>query len=155
MLTKEVAANVRAVRAKRGVTQEGLAEVSVQKAVSQLEQAKVKVSLEKLQLLATALDFDLVALVALCVSLERGENPEDSLKQAAQVLESFRAEGGMDILALHYQTGNLTKRSRGKPANLANLKKVLDLKAEGLSQAETARRLGLTSAAVSRYWRKG
>lgn len=155
MLTKEVAATVRAVRAKRGVTQEDLAEVSVQKAVSQLEQAKVNVSLEKLQMLAQVLDFDLVALIALCVSLKRDESPERSLEQAARALETFRAEGGMELLALHYQTGDLTKRTRGQPANLENMKKVLDLKAEGLSQAETARRLGLTSAAVSRYWRKG
>lgn len=154
MLANEVAATIRALRAKRGATQESLADVSVQKAVSQLEQAKVNVSLEKLQLLAQALDFDLITLITLCVALQRDESPEQCLERAAQTLQAFRVDGGMDLLAMHYQAGNLTKRTRGKPANLENMKRVLGLKAEGLSQIEVARKLGLTSSAVSRYWRK-
>jgi len=155
VLTKEVAAAVRAVRAKKGLTQESLADVSVQKAISQLEQARVNISIEKLQRLAEALEFDFVALLALCVALKRDEPPEQSLERAAQAIQSFRGEGGMELVALHYQTGDLTVRTRGKPVNIENLKKALELKSQGFSQAATAKRLGLTSATVSRYWRKG
>jgi transcriptional regulator with XRE-family HTH domain len=137
------------------MTQESLAEVSVQKAMSQLEQARVKISVEKLLKLAEALEFDFIALLALCVSLKLDEDPEQSLERAAKAIQSFRVEGGMQLIALHYQTGALAKRTRGKPMNIENLKKALEMKAEGLSQAETARRLGLTSATISRYWRKG
>jgi len=44
------------------------------------------------------------------------------------------------------------KRSKGKPSNTRAADAVKELKAAGLSQAETAERLGLAKSTVHRYW---
>jgi len=62
--------------------------------------------------------------------------------------------GGSGLLEHEYKANQLVKRSPGKPVNTKNANAVKRLKAEGLSQAEIVRHLGLSSSTVHRYWRK-
>nr|WP_122286482.1 helix-turn-helix domain-containing protein [Pseudomonas syringae group genomosp. 3] len=47
---------------------------------------------------------------------------------------------------------NLAKRSPGKPLRIQNLQAVQTLKAQGKTQAEASRELGLSHSTVQRYW---
>lgn len=154
MLTQEVAAAIRVIRTKRGAAYEDLANVGVQRSISALEQAHVNISVSKLAELAVALDFDLVALVALCVSLQRAESPQVTLHRAMAAMEEFTSSGGEKLLEDQYSAGQLIKRPRGKPANRENASAVRALKARGCSQAEIVKNLGLSKSTVHRYWRE-
>jgi len=101
-MQNEIAAIVRALRDLRGSAQEELAEVSSQANLSRLEQGKTQVSLVKLSKIALTLDFDLVALVALCQALQDGSSPIDVMAKASQDLESFIALGGLQGLKKHW-----------------------------------------------------
>ncbi|MEE5100131.1 helix-turn-helix domain-containing protein [Pseudomonas alliivorans] len=154
-MQNEIAAVVRALRDLQGSAQEELAEISSQANVSRLEQGKTQVSLVKLSKIALTLDFDLVALVALCQALQDGSSPIDVMTKASKDLESFIALGGLQGLKKHWDAGEgLIKRTRGKPSSPDRIRAVLELKASGMSKAEVSRALGLPEATVRRYWLK-
>lgn len=152
-MQNEIAAVVRALRHLRGSAQEELAEISSQANLSRLEQGKTQVSLVKLSKIASTLDFDLVALVALCQALQDGSSPIDVMAKAAKDLEGFINQGGLQGLRRHWDAG-LVKRTRGKPSSPDRIRAVLELKASGMSKAEVCRALGLPEATVRRYWLK-
>lgn len=152
MLISEIAATIRTLRTKQGLAYEDLADVCVQRSISALEQGQVSISVSKLAELSVALDFDLVALVAISVSLQRAESPHAVLKHAALALAEFTSTGGEKLLAEQFKDGHLVKRTRGKPANQENASNVRRLKAEGFSQAEVAQSLSLAKSTVNRYW---
>jgi transcriptional regulator with XRE-family HTH domain len=154
MLTQEVAAVIRALRTQGGISYEDLANVGVQRSISALEQAQVSISFSKLAELARVLDFDLVALVALCVSLQLDEAPQSALRRAGKCIDEFISTGGENLLKQHFRDGQLVKRPPGKPAKRDNASAVQKLKALGLSQAEAAQTLGLAKSTVNRYWRE-
>ena len=79
----------------KALAYEDLADVTVRRSISSLEQAQVNVSVSKLAELATALDFDFVALVAICVALRDGASPEQVLERASSTMTAFEIEGGM------------------------------------------------------------
>ncbi|WP_433898678.1 helix-turn-helix domain-containing protein [Pseudomonas sp. PSE1(2024)] len=154
-MQNEIAAVVRALRDLQGSAQEELAEISSQANLSRLEQGKTQVSLVKLSKIALTLDFDLVALVALCQALQDGSSPIDVMAKASKDLESFIALGGLQGLKKHWDAGEgLVKRTRGKPSSPDRIRAVLELKACGMSKAEVSRALGLPEATVRRYWLK-
>ena len=152
MLTDEVAAIIRVLRTQRGIPYEELADIGVQRSISALEQAQVNISVNKLAELAVALDFDFVALVALCFSLKNSEPPHQVLELAAEHINKFVEFNGEKLLKDQFSHGKLVKRSRGKPANRDNAIKVRKLKLEGYTQADAARALGLSKSTVNRYW---
>ncbi|MNQ17093.1 anaerobic benzoate catabolism transcriptional regulator [compost metagenome] len=154
-MQNEIAAIVRALRDLRGSAQEELAEISSQANLSRLEQGKTQVSLVKLSKIARTLDFDLVALIALCQALQEETSPTEVMKKASEDLENFIAQGGLNNLKKHWEAGEgLIKRSRGKPTNPDKIRAVLELKASGMTKAQVARELGLPDATVRRYWLK-
>jgi transcriptional regulator with XRE-family HTH domain len=153
-LTKQLAAAIRVIRRQRRLGYEDLADVSVQAHISALEQGNANPSLDKLMSLAAALDFDPVALLAICVALRDGSTPVQALERAYAQLGDFQKIGGMKQLENEYAGNRLVKRSPGKPANTENADAVKRLKSEGLSQAETCRVLGLSKSTVHRYWQK-
>lgn len=154
MLTDEVAAAIRTIRTKRGFGYEDLADVSVQRSISALEQGDINITLAKLAELAQALDFDLVALLALCVSLQKSEPPEATLQRASAEIASFSSQGGITLLKTHIVGNKLVQRSRGKPGNATNAAAVKKLKEAGYSQADVVKQLGLAKSTVHRYWQK-
>lgn len=152
MLNHEIAAAIRTIRKMKGVAYEDLADVTVRRSISSLEQAQVNVSVGKLAMLAGALDFDFVALVAICVAIKEDAAPEEVLERAISALAVFSTEGGMAQLRSQLSDGKIVPRGPGKPTNAENMEAVGDLKAQGLSQAEIAKALGLSKSTVNRYW---
>ncbi|MEB0007892.1 transcriptional regulator [Pseudomonas sp. RTB3] len=153
-LRNEVAAAIRVIRRLRGLGYEELAEASAQANISSLEQGKTNITLDKLTKLATVLDFDPVTLVAICIALQKSATPREVLEDAIRELDSFDNAGGLVAIKEQFEGENLSKRSRGKPANKQNAAAVLKLKAEGMSQAAVVRELGLAKSTVQRYWQE-
>jgi transcriptional regulator with XRE-family HTH domain len=151
-LRNEVAAAIRVIRRLRGLGYEELAEASAQANISLLEQGKTNITLDKLTKLAAALDFDPITLVAICIALQKSVTPREVLDDAIRELALFDAAGGLVMIREQFEGANLSKRSRGKPANTQNAAAVLKLKAQGMSQAEITRELGLAKSTVQRYW---
>ena len=151
-LKKEIAGAIRAIRTTRGLDYGDLAEVSVKANIGKLEQGRSNITLEKLNELSEALEFDSVALFAICVAMQNGEPYEVTLDRARAQLEMFRAEGGEELLLSQFVDNELVKRPRGKPGNAKNAEAVRGLKAAGLSQAQVIEKLGLARSTVHRYW---
>ncbi|BCS42997.1 helix-turn-helix domain-containing protein [Pseudomonas amygdali] len=151
-LKNEIGAALRAIRQQRGLSYEELNEATFRTTLSLIERGKSKLTIEKLCSLTEALDFDVLAFMALCIALERGLTPEDALANAQHELDQFKAAGGLALLEEQIRDGELVSRSRGKPANLDNKNAVLRLKAEGKTQADIRRLLGLSKSTVSQYW---
>ncbi|AXI60024.1 resolvase [Pseudomonas kribbensis] len=153
-LTKELAAAIRVIRRQRGLGYEDLADVSVQAHIGALEQGNASPSLDKLVSLAEALDFDPVALMAICVALRDGSTCDQALEHAQTQLADFKHRGGIKQLEGEYVGNELVKRSPGKPTHSENAEAVKKLKSDGFSQAEVRRTLGLSKSTVHRYWQK-
>lgn len=153
-LRNEVAAAIRVIRRLRGLGYVELSEASAQANISLLEQGKTNITLDKLIKLSAALDFDPVTLVAICVAMHKGETPLDVLGSATRELKSFDEAGGLSGIKEQFAGDGLARRSPGKPANKQNAAAVLKLKAEGRSQAEVVRELGLAKSTVQRYWQE-
>lgn len=151
-LKNEIGAALRAVRQQRGLSYEELNDSTFRTTVSSIERGKSKLTIEKLSSLAKALDFDLLAFMAMCIALERGQTPDDAIVAAQRELDRFKAAGGLALLQEQIVEGELVSRSQGKPANFENKNAVLQLKAEGKTQAEIRRLLGLSKSTVSQYW---
>ncbi|MFJ2984883.1 MULTISPECIES: helix-turn-helix domain-containing protein [unclassified Pseudomonas] len=151
-LKNEIGAVLRAIRQQRGLSYEDLNESTFRTTLSLIERGKSKLTVETLSSLAKALDFDVLAFMALCIALERGQTPDDALAKALHELDQFKATGGLALLEEQMKDGELVARSQGKPTNLENKSAVLRLKAEGKTQADIRRLLGLAKSTVSQYW---
>ena len=153
VLNHEIAAAIRTIRRMKGLAYEDLADVTVRRTISSLEQAQVNISIGKLDDLASALNFDLVALIALCVALRKDVEPEQILQRASATLVEFTTQEGMSQLRSQLIGGKIVPRKPGKPSNGVNLASVIKLRARGLNQAEISRELGLSRSTVNRYWK--
>ncbi|MFJ5300024.1 resolvase [Pseudomonas sp. NPDC088368] len=137
----------------RALAYEDLADVTVRRSISSLEQAQVNISIGKLAGLATALDFDFVALLTICVALKEDAPPEKIIERASAALAAFSTEGGMVQVLSQMADGKVVPRAPGKPANAKNMAAVANLRALGFSQAEIAKKLRLSKSTVNRYWK--
>ena len=153
VLNHEIAAAIRTIRSMKGLGYEDLADVTVRRTISSLEQAQVNISIGKLDDLASALNFDFVALITMCVALREDAEPEQVLKRASAALAAFSNQEGMTKLRSQLSGGKIVLRKPGKPTNGANLVSVMKLRARGLNQAEITRELGLSRSTVNRYWK--
>ncbi|SEE97642.1 Winged helix-turn-helix DNA-binding [Pseudomonas deceptionensis] len=153
VLNHEIAAAIRTIRRMKGLAYEDLADVTVRRTISSLEQAQVNISIGKLDDLASALNFDFVALVALCVALREDADPEQIIQRASATLDAFSTREGMAQLRSQLNGGKIVPRKPGKPTNGVNLASVMKLRARGLNQAEISRELGLSKSTVNRYWK--
>lgn len=153
-LKKEIGAAIRSIRTVRGADYGDLAEVSVKANINKLEQGMSNITLEKLVELSKALQFDSVALLAMCVAMQNEEHYSLILKRAADQLDEFQAEGGMALFSSQLIGRELLQRPRGKPKKSKNEKAVRELRAAGFSQAEVVEKLGLAKSTVHRYWKE-
>lgn len=151
-LKKEVAGAIRAIRTTRGLDYGDLAEVSVKANIGKLEQGNSSITLDKLIELSEALQFDPVALLAICLAIHKDEPYALTLTRARDQLDAFQAEGGVELLRSHLVGKELLQRPRGKPRNVKNAEAVKELQAAGWSKAEVVEKLGLAKSTVHRYW---
>ena len=151
-LKTEIAATLRAIRQQRELSYDNLGDAAFRTTLSLLERGRSGVSIAKLTELAEALDFDPVAFLTLCVALQRGERFEDTLASAQKELQRFAEAGGIELLHQQMDGKNLARRSPGKPMRIQSLQAVQALKAQGKTQAEAVRELGLSHSTVQRYW---
>jgi len=108
---------------------------------------------KKLDELATALDMDPVALLAIAVLLRNKDSPSATLDRAKEQVDSFFAAGAEELLREHFSDNELIKRPPGKPQNSKSLEAVRELRAAGCSQSQVVEKLGLSRSTVHRYWR--
>ncbi|MBD8828545.1 helix-turn-helix domain-containing protein [Pseudomonas sp. CFBP 13602] len=151
-LKTELAASLRAIRKQRGVGHRKLKGETFRTTLALLERGETDITIGKLAEIAEALDFDIVALLALCVSLQRGESFETALACAHNRLASFATSGGLDLVQAQLEGNQLAKRPLGYPLKAQNREAVLTLKAQGKTRAETAAALGIPYTSVRRYW---
>lgn len=151
-LKNEIAGAIRAIRTIRDVDYGELADVIAKSSIGNLEQGRHSITLEKLIELSNSLQFDPVALLALCVSIQNDEPADATIERAKAQLALFRAEGGEELFRSQFVGNELKKRPPGKPRNSKNAAAVRELKASGMSQAEIAHTLGLAKSTVHRYW---
>jgi transcriptional regulator with XRE-family HTH domain len=151
-LKNELAAALRAIREQRGLGQKELKGASFRTTLGLLERGETDITIGKLTEIAEALDFDIVALLALCVSLQRGEPFEAALACAHNGLASFATSGGLDLVQAQLEGNQLVKRPLGYPLKTQNREAVLALKAQGKTRAEIATALEIPYTSVRRYW---
>lgn len=151
-LKKEIAATIRVIRSVRGLAYEDLASVTARTNISALERGKINITVDKLIELSAPMNFDPVALLAISISLSSGETPEEVLKRACTKLESFRSEGGLDLLATQIVGKTLLQRSRGKPEGSKNAQAIKELKAAGFTRKDVMEKLGLSRSTVYGHW---
>ncbi|QZA96018.1 helix-turn-helix domain-containing protein [Pseudomonas mandelii] len=152
-LKKEIAATIRVVRSVRGLTYEDLASVTARTNVSALERGKINITVDKLVELSTPLKLDPVTLLAISISISNGESPEAALERARAQLESFRSEGGLDLLAAQIVDETLVQRSRGKPEGSKNAQAIKELKEAGFNRKDVMEKLGLSRSTVYGHWK--
>ena len=149
-----LAAVLRSIRAVKGLKQEELADALSADHLSTLEKGKATPTLDKLHALSNALGISPTALTALTQSVEAHESPSTILERAHQELIELERLGIIDLLQAQIVEGELTKRPAGKRFDEAKLKKVLACKAEGLTQTQTAKKLGMSTSTVHDLWRR-
>lgn len=153
-MKEELAITLRAIRRLKGMGYESLGGTISQSNLSLLEQGKVQATLPTLLKIADSLDVSLLTVMALCLAIRDHKTPERELLDAQAELQSFMAAGGLELMEAQTQDGVLKKRERGIRANAQRVSAVIDLKRQGMTQAEAARMLGLPKSTVQRYWQE-
>lgn len=155
MQAKEsLAAVLRATRLARGLKAEDFSARIDPTHVNNLENAKVNLTLETLEAVSDVMGVSSVALLVLAASLREETPPQSFLKQLSQEVEELSALGVFDSSCNQIENGQLVKRPSGAQISEERLAAVLECKASGMTQRETAQKLGLPATTVHRYWHK-
>lgn len=154
MLREPLAAALRLLRGARGLSQEDFQELIDPRHVHNLEHAKSSVTLDTLENVSTVLTVDPVALLALASSYARGISTEAFVTHLAAELEALKALGVEAGMADEFKDGVIAPRRPGKRTSDEKVVAVLQCKAEGKSQRETARTLDMPTTTVRRIWNR-
>ena len=142
------AAALRFLRGRRGLSQSDLGCLRDQSHISRLEAGQRSVTLQFSDDLSKALAVDPMTLLAVAYAAERGTTPREVLGRLEADLGQLNLLDDLiplDVAAQAHPVVSEAETLRSRS---------LDLKAEGLSQAEIARQLGVSGATVSRHLRK-
>ncbi|UFH49590.1 helix-turn-helix domain-containing protein [Pseudomonas sp. KNUC1026] len=148
LLRQALAEALLLLRTRKGVTQRMLAVELDASQVSRLERAQSAATLESIDLLAQALEIQPLTLLTLAYAIKAGSTPHDALKLVSEEL------GLQDFLDIQVSTlvpdfvHPLTARG------IETTHAVLELKGQGLSQAQVARSLGISTSTVGRHWNR-
>ena len=149
-----LAAVIRSVRGSLGLTQEGMAQATSRTYLTKIESAQSSPTLDKFIELAAALELSPVALMALVLGTRDEQPSADLLAQAREELEALQVRVTPDDIAAQMVGTEVVKRPPARPADLIKLQKVQACKESGLSQAATARQLGISRSTVSFLWKR-
>lgn len=142
------AAALQFLRAHRQLSQQGIANQTDQSHISRLEAGARSVSLEVSQELAEALRLDPMSLLTIVYAAERGQSPREILSRIQDDLESS------DLLDASIPSKPVQAVHPVVAEALELKSKIIGLMAEGLTQAEVARRLGVSRSTVSKHLQK-
>lgn len=148
------AAVLRSVRGAQHRTQENLADAASRTYLGKLENGASSVTLDKLDELADALNLSPITLLALTLSASDSKPPQEHLERACEEVRMIEESLGMQAIHAQLVSGSLSKRRPSRPADLEKLALVLACKAEGLTQAATARKLGFNSSTIQFLWNR-
>ncbi|WP_016771174.1 MULTISPECIES: helix-turn-helix domain-containing protein [Pseudomonas] len=147
-LRRAYANTLRFLRERRGLNQLELAGAVDASYISRLEHGESAVTIETNEALAEALEIGPLAVLALVHGAKRDVSAREMLKEAAEELERLEL---LDSLIPIDQDGPLHPQvAKG----VETTKAVQALKADGLSQAEVARALSLSTSTVGRHWHR-
>lgn len=148
-LSKELAAVLKTARAVRQLSQQDLGDAGDRKHLWLMEGGRSSPTINKLEQLASALQFDPVSLLALTVAIKGDENVWTVLERVKAELLAFEQQGGASLLMDHFE-GRAPTRSSERLKRLAAVKAC---RREGLTQKATAERLGLPRSSVHDLWK--
>lgn len=136
------------LRARQDSSQEDLGHAIDRSYISRLERGERSVTLDVSHSLAEALEVDPLTLLVLAYAAERGQTPQ-------QVVDHLL--GDLTSTGLMESTIPSLPAEAPHPVTVAAEElrvRIRDLMAEGLSQAEVARRLGVARQTVSNHLKK-
>lgn len=144
-LRNAFAAALQYVRTHKGLSQRNIAGTTDQSHVSRLESATTSVSLEVSEELAGAIQIRPMSLLALVYASRTGESPMSVLQHAEDELKAL----GLLHEAVPAQPSKAESPRAAESSKLAQ--KISALLAEGKSQAEVARELGVARSTITRH----
>lgn len=145
-LRSPFAAALQLLRSRKGLTQAEISTHVVQSHVSQLEAAKTTATIDVSYELASALNVQPVSLFAMAVACHQKRTPRETLLECLAELEGLGlADTVMSDDLRPVKTPSMVEAQRKREA-------VQKLRAQGLTQAEAGRELGLPKATLRRLW---
>lgn len=149
-----LAAVLRAVRGSLGLTQEGMAQAMSRTYLTKIESAQSTPTLDKFVELADVLGLSPLALMALVLSTSEQVPTSHLIAEALEELRTLQQRVSPEDIAAHLADGEILKRPAARPADLDKLQRVQECKKSGLTQAETARQLGMSRSTISFLWKR-
>lgn len=157
MVSREsLAAVLRLARAARGVSRDTLYDLAKiePRNLHNLENARLGVTLEMLEKVAEGLGFNPIALLIAASSYDAQLSVLQSLEALEWELERMTSLGIIEAIPKHFLEGKLIPEEAGKRTPAEKVQRAIQYRDEGISQKETALKLGLSVATVSRIWRR-
>ena len=159
MVSREsLAAVLRLARASRGMSRDQLyAKIKSKiepRHLQRLENAKTGVTLEMLGSIAEALCFDPMALLMVASSYDEQLSIGERRAALKKEIPKLDALGIVADMPKHFSEGKLVGEKAGWSLPDSIIQKALTSRDQGLSQSETARKLGIHQTTVGRIWRK-
>lgn len=136
------------LRSRKGVTQRELAVELDASQVSRLERAQSAATLESIDVLAQALEIEPLTLLTLVYAVKAGSTPQDALKLVSEELVHHDFLDAQVSALVPASVHPLTAKG------FETTRAILALKDQGLSQAEAARALGISTSTVGRHWNR-
>ncbi|MBH8614351.1 helix-turn-helix domain-containing protein [Pseudomonas mohnii] len=147
-LRRAYANTLRFLRERKGLNQLELAGAVDASYISRLEHGQSAVTIETNEALAEALEIGPLAVLALVHGAKSSGSAREMLKEATEELERLEL---LDCQIPIDQGGPLHPQvAKG----VETTKAVQALKADGLSQAEVARALNVSTSTVGRHWHR-
>ncbi|MGG7632808.1 helix-turn-helix domain-containing protein [Pseudomonas sp. ES1] len=145
-LRSSFAAALQLLRSQKGLTQADISTHVAQSHVSQLETAKTTATVDVSYELANALGVKPVSLLTLAVACHQKCTAREALLECLAELEELDlADSELSDELRPRKTTSMIEAERKRKA-------VHELKAQGLTQAEAGRQLGLPKATLRRLW---
>jgi transcriptional regulator with XRE-family HTH domain len=149
-----LAAVLRVVRRVRGLKAEDFSGHIDPTHVNNLENAKVSVTIDTLEAVASALNMSTISLLVLAESLRNKVTSQEILADVKAQVREFSDAKTTQAFADQFEDGRLVSRPSGAQLAQEKLAAVLACKTQGLSQKETVAKLGIPTSTVQRYWHK-
>lgn len=122
--------------------------------LTKIESAQSTPTLDKFVELADVLGLSPLALMALVLSTSEQVPSSHLIAEALEELKALQQRVSPEDIAAHLVNGEIVKRPAARPADLDKLQRVLECKKSGLTQAETARQLGMSRSTISFFWKR-